>query len=411
MYNGRRIFITGCGLISSLGAELQEAAVSYRLAQEPFSYVESGNRHFAVGRISEGAETRLALLLEEEPYYQRLDRVTQLAIFAARGCVNQAGWAQLSNCSVHVGSSRGATATFEASHQQFLNSSSGRVPPLTSPTTTLGNISSWIAQDLAANGLALSHSVTCSTSLHSFVSGIAWLLSGFSERCIVGGSEAPLTGYTLAQMDSLRIYAPCNGEAFPCRPLEQTITPINRMVLGEGAACFALEVAEDYIPDSALAEITAFGIAQEKIAHMTDLDPGGSGFGEAMSQCLKAQPEDTQLDAIITHAPGTRRGDAAEMTAINELFSEAALTKHGPPLLCSTKFLTGHTLGASGALSVAYALHLLNGGPLAIPPYPTYLRTTQHHSNVSTILVNAAGFGGNIVSLALRAVETNKGPN
>ena len=78
--------------------------------------------------------------------------------------------------------------------------------PLVSPTTTLGNISSWVAYDLGVKGATLSHSITCSTACTG-LNACAWLKGGMAKRFLVGGSEAPLTDFTVAQMRSLGIYS------------------------------------------------------------------------------------------------------------------------------------------------------------------------------------------------------------
>jgi 3-oxoacyl-(acyl-carrier-protein) synthase len=78
---------------------------------------------------------------------------------------------------------------------------------LASPTTTLGNISSWVAHDLQSSGPEISHSITCSTALHALLNGVAWLKAGMADKFLVGGTEAPLTDFTIAQMRALKIYS------------------------------------------------------------------------------------------------------------------------------------------------------------------------------------------------------------
>ena len=119
---------------------------------------------------------------------------------------------------MNVGSSRGATELLEKYHKAYLEDPSQRIFPLTSPITTLGNISSSVAHDIEADGPAISHSVTCSTALHAVFNGIAWMRAGMADRFIVGGAEAPLTGFTIAQMKALRIYTNGMDARYPCRP-------------------------------------------------------------------------------------------------------------------------------------------------------------------------------------------------
>ena len=78
---------------------------------------------------------------------------------------------------------------------------------MSSPTTTLGNISSWVAHELNQKGLVVSHSITCSTALHGLVNAVAYLHSGMAEEFIIGGTEAANTPFSIAQMKALKIYA------------------------------------------------------------------------------------------------------------------------------------------------------------------------------------------------------------
>ena len=113
-----------------------------------------------------------------------------MAILVARTCFKNSGFTD-KNIGINFGSSRGATILFEKHHADFIND--GMVSTFTSPSTTLGNISSWVSHDLQSEGPEISHSITCSTGLHSLLNGIAWLQSGMSETFLVGASEAPLT--------------------------------------------------------------------------------------------------------------------------------------------------------------------------------------------------------------------------
>src|SRR5690606_38153520 len=155
-----------------------------------------------------------------DPKYKDLDLTVLYAIYASREAIRQAHWKD-GNFGVNIGSSRGATALFEKYHAEFVLS--GEAATLSSPTTTLGNISSWVAHDLQAQGPEISHSITCSTALHSLLNGVAWLRGGMAEKFLVGGSEAPLTPFTIAQMKALKIYSKLReGEEgnYPCKALD-----------------------------------------------------------------------------------------------------------------------------------------------------------------------------------------------
>ena len=185
------ISVTAISSISPLGFSKDEVWNSY----------QNQNCHYLVKKVYRKSPTWVApltisALREIEQLrsaflkYKNLDNSVLYALYASRKAVKQAGWSKHSEFGINIGSSRGATALFEQYHREFLTKD--KVPTLTSPTTTLGNISSWVAHDLQTRGPEISHSITCSTALHSVLNGVAWLRSGMAQRFLVGGSEAPL---------------------------------------------------------------------------------------------------------------------------------------------------------------------------------------------------------------------------
>ena len=229
------ISIVGMGSISPLGAKPEQVVHSYGYHDHLLVNKAVGDTLFPVGQLCEDAQQQIALLREESPKYKSLDPSVLYAIYAARQALAQAGWPSDKDFGVNIGSSRGATTLLEAYHKDFLDQ--GKCPPLASPTTSLGNIASWVMQDAKGQGIAISHSITCSTALHALVNAVAWLKADMAEAFLVGGSEAPLTSFTLAQMKALKIYAdPC--DPYPCQPLKQDKSK-STMALGEGAAVFA----------------------------------------------------------------------------------------------------------------------------------------------------------------------------
>lgn len=262
----------------------------------------------------------------------------------------------------------------------------GKCLPLASPTTTLGNISSWVAQDLRSTGFEMSHSITCSTALHALANGIAWIESGMESRFLVGGSEAPLTPFTLAQGKALKIYSD-STEIYPCRALDMSKTK-NTMVLGEGAGIFCLEKNPKKKP---LVNIIGLGFATEKLTHNVSISANASCLQKSMQMALQ-HVDFKSVDVAVLHTPGTIKGDLAEVNAIKETF------KNHPPVLTNNKWKVGHTFGASGALSLEMAILMLAEQQFFGVPYISYSNLPK---KLDRILVNAVGFGGNAVSVLL----------
>jgi len=304
------------------------------------------------------------------------------AIYTARKAINKVNW-KGSDFGINIGSSRGATKKFESHHETFLKRN--KANPLSSPTTTLGNISSWVAHDLQTKGPEISHSITCSTALHALLNGIAWLQAGMADTFLVGGSEAPLTSFTLAQMQALKIYANENNQ-FPCLALDLNKKK-NTMVLGEGAAMACLEKGSKA---NALAKVVGIGYATEVLEHNVSLSTNADCFQRSMQMALN-NIDLKEVDVIVTHAPGTIKGDMAEINAIEKVF------KNKIPALANNKWKLGHTFGASGMLNIEMALLMLEHQTFIPVPYIT----PSIPKKIKTILVNAVGFGGNAVSILL----------
>jgi len=345
------------------------------------------NSNTAVGKLHLEEDKLIKEVRKENLHFRRLDKTVLLSIIAARQAVKQANWKAEDNMSVNLGSSRGATQLFEKYHKNFLENDNKRLSPVVSPTTTLGNISSWVAYDLGTKGASFSHSITCSTALHSVLNGIAWLQAGMADKFITGGAEAPLSDFTIAQMRALRIYSEEKGQ-FPSLPLEKNKTT-NSLVLGEAAAVFCLEKEEG---QQKLATIQGIGFATELIEHNVSLSTEAKCLQDSMEKALK-NANLSEVDSIIMHAPGTLKGDKSEYTAINTLFGEKL------PHLISTKYTTGHTFGASGALSMELAILMLKHNKLINFPYESL--PVGKPKEVKNIMINATGFGGNAVSIIL----------
>jgi 3-oxoacyl-[acyl-carrier-protein] synthase II len=433
--------IRGRGRVSALGLALPPSGVA---PVSPFTTHATG---VPVAALPAPAEAAVAEL-RRHPSYRQLDRTVLLALLAARQATAQAGWGNGEMVSdaatfsssgtttveglhassfsesgatsaeelhptsfndsgttrpsatrgttpgplaVSIGSSRGATGRLEEFHAGFL--AEGSVPVAASPLTTLGNVASWVAYDAGQHGgAALSHSSTCSSAFQALGNARAWLKAGMATRFLAGGTEAPLTDFTLAQMRAIGIYSPLAAADWPCRP---GAGRPSTFVLGEGAAVFALEqlsAAQAAAETGPLLVLAGVGFGFEAIGSKTGLSPEGRHFQQAMREALgQASLTPADIDAVVLHSPGTPAGDAAERAALRAIFGPTL------PALLSNKWLVGHTLGASAALSLDFACHVLETQQWPAAPFTTDLASAVDKP-IRRILVNAAGFGGNAAS-------------
>ncbi|AWX44192.1 Beta-ketoacyl-[acyl-carrier-protein] synthase II [Flagellimonas maritima] len=421
------ISITAIASISSLGDSLEKIWNSYLNDNHNLSKTRIGEQYVWASPLPENTISKIEALKNSNDTYKNLDESVLFAIFSARKAIDSAGWRGTVDFGINIGSSRGATSLFEKYHEEFLKR--GKSSTLSSPTTTLGNISSWVAHDLKSKGPEISHSITCSTALHALLNGIAWIQSGMTAKFLVGGSEAPLTPFTIAQMQALKIYAPFDSaqgknliastllssqgdnpkqdnevaersrstgtenkvaersRSYPCQALNFNKKK-NSMVLGEGAAMACLESGKQ---SNALALIQGIGYATEPLKHNVSISTDAQCFQQSMKMALGSlSPED--VDVIVMHSPGTVKGDLSELKAIEKVFCKKL------PFLTTNKWKVGHTFGASGMLSIEMAILMLQYQKHIQPPL--YQQEVKKES-IQRVMVNAVGFGGNAVSVLL----------
>lgn len=385
-----KIAITAFSSISSLGNNAEVIWERYLDNQHCFSKQFLDQQETSVAALDAESKEIVVQIRESDSKYKFLDDSVLFAIAASRKAVEQAGWNSDAVFGINIGSSRGATDLFEKHYKEYLDT--GKAQTLASPTTTLGNISSWIAHDLQSTGPEISHSITCSTALHALLNGVAWLRSGMADKFLAGGSEAPLTDFTIAQMRALKIYSRINQEEDPWPNLAFDFEKSqNTMILGEGAAVCCLESGEK---ENAIAYVTGVGYATEILEHNISISAEATCFQKSMKMALKDVALET-VDVIVMHAPGTIKGDITELRAIEKVFGSQL------PLLTTNKWKVGHTFGASGILSLELALLMLQHDTFIGVPFGIQQNQTK---SIKRVLINAVGFGGNAVSVLIERV-------
>ncbi len=378
------ISITALSTLSPLGSSPKKIWENYKNSASCFTNEVIDKQETWVARLDTDGKNQVSVLQKSDVKYKSLDPSVLYAMLVSRNAIQQAGWASQDDFGINIGSSRGATQLFEKYHQEYLTT--GKVPTLASPTTTLGNISSWVAHDLQSAGPEISHSITCSTALHAVLNGVAWLKAGMADKFLVGGSEAPLTDFTIAQMRSLKIYSN-SKEYYPNKALDLEKKQ-NTLILGEGAGVCCLEMGKK---ENALAFIEGVGYATEILEHNISISTEAICFQKSMLMALQNTAHDA-VDCIVMHAPGTIKGDLSEYNAIQRIFGQNL------PLLTTNKWKIGHTFGASGILSLELAVLMMQHNEFIGVPFA---KAQSQNKPIKKVLVNAVGFGGNAVSVLL----------
>ncbi len=391
------IALTGWGSLSALGSEKDDIIKSYESAQTCLKNKIFNQKEYPVAVLHPSAEKELNELIARDKKFKRLDRLVLMALISASKAYKMANWSNknFTNIGVNIGSSRGATGLWETLHEEFLSSPNKQAFLLTSPLTTLGNVSSEVAAFLNTTGPIISNSTTCSTAFQAIGNAIAWLKADMADAFIAGGSEAPLTKFTLAQTEALGIYTQQIHTDYPARPFSNEKIQMNSFTLGEGAAIFTLEKINstelNIIKPTAIIE--SIGFAFEPPPSATGLNPDGFLLFKSMQNALQQMITPEPVDLLLLHGTGTLKGDAAEMNAVKNCFAENI------PNLYTNKWKVGHSYGASAALHLELALLCIQNNLKLTLPYPSIIN--NHEKRIRKVMINATGFGGNAASLII----------
>jgi beta-ketoacyl-acyl-carrier-protein synthase II len=344
---------------------------------------------------------------------RRLDRYTHLALIAAREAVAASGLpigddgfdADLGDrVGVILGCGIGGVGTWEEQHQSFLER--GRVSPFMIPKMLSNMAAGQVSIDVRARGPNLTVNTACAAGATALHLGRDLLRSGTADVVIAGGAEAgvtPLGAAAFAQMHALSR----RDDETASRPFD---VDRDGFVMGEGAGILVLERADDAAARGAtvLARIAGAG-ASADAHHQTAPPEDGGGAVLAMQRALRdAGADPADVDHINAHGTSTPLNDKAEALAIRTVFAAAA---DGIPVT-STKGVTGHLLGAAGAVEAAFSILAIRDG--LIPPTANLVtRDPEIDLDVvgvdarpialRTVLSNSFGFGGQNASLLFTA--------
>lgn len=401
----RRVAVTGLGIISPLGLNLEDSWKSLKQGISGIGPIKSVD--CSALRFQNGAEVRDYDPLKhfEGGKDAYIDRFAQFSVVAAREALRNSG-VQLTpelreNSAIVCGSAVGGQAAIESGFEDLWVQGRGRVHPLTIPKTMANAGASHIAMDIGLSGPTYTVSTACSSANHAIGQAFRLVRDGEAELAMTGGSEAMFTIGMLKAWEAMRVVAPDT-----CRPFSKDR---RGLILGEGGAMMVLEPMESAKARGAkiYGEICGFGMTADA-HHLTQ--PTVQGPARAMRGALREAglaPE--SVGYINAHGTGTPGNDPVESSAIREVFGAHA-DKIG---VSSTKSLHGHALGAAGALeAVATVLALYHG---VLPPTANYnerdpecdldyIPNQPRALQVEAALSNSFAFGGLNAVIAFRAV-------
>jgi 3-oxoacyl-[acyl-carrier-protein] synthase II len=339
---------------------------------------------------------------------KRMDRFAQFAVAASKQAVEDSGLVindeNADRVGVLIGSGIGGIGTLEDQHQTLLEKGPRRVSPFFVPMLISDMAAGMVSILTGAKGPNLGMVTACATGTHSIGEAARIVGRGDADVMISGGAEAAVTPMATAGFCSARAFSTRNDDpTHASRPFDKER---DGFVMGEGAGTVVVEELEHALARGAriYGELVGFGMSGDAY-HITAPAPGGEGAARSMSEALRdadLKPED--VDYINAHGTSTEENDRNETSAIKTVFGDYAYKV----AISSTKGVTGHLLGAAGAVEAIVCLLAIQNS--LVPPtvnYTTpdpecdldYVPNQTRKMNVDVAMSNSFGFGGHNATL------------
>lgn len=403
-----RVVVTGVGAVTPVGigvAETWQAILQGRSGAAPITAFDP-----------EGFDARFACEVhgfDSDQYMDRrlakhLDRFAQFALAAAKMAMQDSGLeiteTLAPDVGVVIGSGIGGVTTWEKQHTVLLEKGPNRVSPYMIPMMISDMAAGAVSIELGARGPNMAVVTACASSGNAIGEAAEMVRRGSAKAVITGGSEAAVTPLSIAAFASMKALSFRNDDpAHASRPFDFTR---DGFVMGEGAGVLVLEEYDFARARGAriYGEVLGYGATGDAY-HITAPDPSGRGAIAAMERALQQaglSPE--QIGYINAHGTSTPANDKTETAAVKAVFGAAAA---GIPM-SSTKSMTGHMLGAAGAIELILCLLAIRDGML--PPTINYetpdpecdldcVPNAARAAAITAAMSNSFGFGGHNASL------------
>ncbi len=408
--NKRRVVITGLGAVTPLGLNVAENWRRIKAGESgigPVTQFDATGFPSAIAGEVRGFDPT-AVVSEKEA--RKMDRFIQLGMAAGVEAVKDAGItvteANAERIGCYIGSGIGGVRTIEETTRQYLEKGARRISPFYIPMTIINMISGNLSILCGFKGPNLSVVTACTTSTHAIGEAGRIVEYGDADVMVAGGAEAAVTPTSLAGFGNARALSSRNDD--PTRASRPWDRDRDGFVLSEGGAVVVLEELEHAKARGAriYAELLGFGMSGDAY-HMTSPPEDGDGAARCMRYALRNAGLDiTDIAYINAHGTSTLAGDRAETMAIKRVFGD-----HSKRLaVSSTKSMTGHLLGAAGAIEAIYtvlALHEQVAPPTINLDSPSedcdldYIPHTAREMPIEYALSNSFGFGGTNGTLIL----------
>ena len=418
MLKKRRVVLTGLGVISPIGLDIEQFWKSLLEGKSGIKRLTCFDPTYFTSKIA--AEVKnfnpsLYLSLKE---IKRMDRFTQFGVAAAKMALEDAkldlAKEDKNKIGVVVGSGIGGLHTVEKEYSQYISlgpeKGPNRMSPFLIPMLIVNMAAGQISITFGLKGPNSAVATACATGNHAIGDAFRIIQRGEADVMVAGGAEAAITPMGFGGFCALKALSTHNDEPEKaCRPFDK-----NRdgFIMGEGAGIVILEEAERAMKRNApiYCEMAGYGMSGDAY-HMTAPDPEGDGGVRCITASIKdAKIKPQEVDYINAHGTSTLYNDKIETLAIKKVFGT-----HAKKLaISSTKSVMGHLLGAAGGIEMVVCALTIKRG--VIPPtinYKTpdpecdldYVPNSPRSSNVKVAMSNALGFGGHNATLVVRKFE------
>jgi 3-oxoacyl-[acyl-carrier-protein] synthase II len=410
----RRVVITGMGVLTPLSSELElfwQGLIAGKSGIGPVTRFDTTQFDCKIGGEVRDFKPEEFMPLKET---RRTDRFVQYAVGAAKKAMVDSGIdiskEDANRIGVLIGSGIGGMETIEDQVGTLIRKGPNRVSPFMIPMLIVNMASGYVSMLLGAKGPNLAVVSACATATHALGEAARAIVHNDADIMIAGGSEAAVTQMGYAGFCAMKAMSTRNSE--PERASRPFDAQRDGFVMGEGAGVCILESLEHARHRHAkiYAEVVGYGITGDAY-HMSAPAPEGEGAARSMQMALrhaKLNPE--QVDYINAHGTSTPVGDKCETQAIKKVFGE-----HAKKLaVSSTKSMTGHLLGAAGAVETAACALAIRDG--IVPPTINYenpdpdcdldyVPNKARQMKVDVCLNNSLGFGGHNATIIIKRHE------
>ena len=412
MANRRRVVVTGLGAITPLGNDVSTYWQNLLSGKSGVARIGAFDPADLSVQIAAEVKNFNPLDRLDAKLVKRSDRFTQFSLWAAAEAVEDAGLdlskEDKDRVGVIVGSGMGGIATWEKEHETFVKRGPRLVSPLLIPMMIPDMASGQIAIVYQLRGPNYCSVSACASGAHATGVAFRHIREGDADVMITGGSEAPITKFTVAAFANMGALSKRNDEP------ERASRPFDRQrdgfVVAEGSAVYILEELNHALKRGAkiYCEVVGYGASADGY-HITAPDPDALGAALAMRQALNdavVRPE--EVDYINAHGTSTPLNDASEVKAIMEVFGDYASRL----AINSTKSMIGHGLGAAGAMEfVAMALAIKEGKVHQTLNFQEpdegvnldFVKGGARPVKIRVALSNSFGFGGHNCSLCVKS--------